>query len=144
MDEVQLHQGYRPTPRRQLLFQELSHFSERLYSQHLGQIRILGENWHFRWGCFFFVVVFFRWDLKTPGIKTREYESQAKKGSDCNFYSFSLLVPCSNTFLVPCTCTLIFHSINSHLPTTIFLCEGLISFFFFFFFSVLQLRAGKI
>ena len=80
----------------------------------------------------FFFVVFFRWDLKTPGIKTREYESQAKKGSDCNFYSFSLLVPCSNTFLVPCTCTLIFHSINSHLPTTIFLCEGLISFFFFF------------
>ena len=39
-----------------------------------GQSRILGGNWHFRWGWFFF-----RWDLKTPCIKNNEYESQAKK-----------------------------------------------------------------
>ena len=28
----------------------LSHFSEHLYRRDLGQIGILGENWHFRWG----------------------------------------------------------------------------------------------
>ena len=27
-----------------------SHFSECLYRRDLGQIRILGGNWHFRWG----------------------------------------------------------------------------------------------
>ena len=31
----------------------LSHFSERLYRRDLGQIGILGGNWHFRWGWFF-------------------------------------------------------------------------------------------
>ena len=28
----------------------LSHFSERSYRRDLGQIGILGGNWHFRWG----------------------------------------------------------------------------------------------
>ena len=33
----------------------------------------MGGNWHLRWGDFF------RWDLKTPSIKNREYESKNKK-----------------------------------------------------------------
>ena len=37
-------------------------------------VGILGGNWHFRWGWFFF-----RWDLKTLCIKNSECKSQAKK-----------------------------------------------------------------
>ena len=40
---------------------------------YIEQIEIMGGNWHFRWGDFF------RWDLKTPSIKNREYESKNKK-----------------------------------------------------------------
>ena len=51
----------------------MSHFSERSYRRDLGQIGILGGNWHCRWGW-----CFFRWDLKTPCIKNSEYKSQPK------------------------------------------------------------------
>ena len=48
------------------------------------------------------VVIFFRWDLKTPSIKSSEYISQAKKKKDshCNFNNFSLLVPQPDNFVV--------------------------------------------
>ena len=79
----------------------LSHFSECLYKRDLGQIGILGGNWHFRWGWIF---------LGGTWIKKSEYKSQAKKyGSDCNFYNFSRLVPYPNKFVVVCICTIIFH-----------------------------------
>ena len=38
------------------------------------------SNWDFGWELALQVrVIFFRWDLKTPCIKNREYKSQAKK-----------------------------------------------------------------
>ena len=61
----------------------LSHFSKHLYRRDLGQIRILGEKWHFRWGWFFS-----RCNLKTPCIKNSEYESQAKKFSSHTLTNF--------------------------------------------------------
>ena len=46
-----------------------SHFSERSYKRDLGEIGILGGNWHFRWGWFF------RWDVKILCLKNSEYKS---------------------------------------------------------------------
>ena len=95
---------------------QLSNFSEHLYGRDKGQIAVLGENWHFRWGRFFF-----RLELKISFTKNSENKSQAKKNdSDCNFYNFWLLVPCPNKFVVVCICTVIFHGIYSLQPTDIF------------------------
>ena len=90
----------------------LSHFSGVWYRRDLGQIGIFGGNWHFGMGDFF------RWDLKTPCIRSSEYKSQTKKADpDCNFYNFSLLAPYSNNFLAVCVCIIIVHGIYST-PTT--------------------------
>ena len=99
----------------------LRHFSEHLYRRDLGQIGIFGWNWHFWWG-----VIFFRWDLKTPCIKNSDYKSQAKKNNSiCNFYNFSLLFPYPNKSVVVCICISVFHGIYPPpLPTHIFLCGG--------------------
>ena len=92
----------------------LSHFSEGLYSRDLGQIGILGGNWHFGSGWCFSGGT---WALPTY-IKNSEYESQTNKknDSDCYCYHFSLLVPYPNNFLIVCLCILIFHGI--YLPPT--------------------------
>ena len=113
----------------------LGHFSERLYRRDFGQIEILGENWHFRWGWFVFM-----WDLKIHCIKDSEYESQAKKVIPIVISTTSHFW-CTNKFLVECIFILIsmvYTPPNHHF------------FFFFwgwgvkFFFRVLQLGAGKI
>ena len=106
----------------------MSHFSERLYGRDLGQIGILGRNWHFRWGWFE------NFWYKKSWIRI----SSQKNGSNCNFYNFSLLVPYHNKFLVVGICILIFYGTYYPLPTNFFFCGGL------FFFCVLYLGAGKI
>ena len=53
---------------------QLSNFSEHLYGRDEGQIAILGENWHFRWGWFFFKL-----ELKISFTKNSECKSQAKQ-----------------------------------------------------------------
>ena len=99
----------------------------------------LRSNWDFGWELALQVeVIFFSCDLKTPCMKDSKYESQAKNDSDCNFYSFSLLVSYPKKILVVCICILIFHGIYSSQPQIYFFCEGLI------FFHVLQLGPGKI
>ena len=75
-------------------------------------------------------MIFFRWDLKTPCIKSNEYESQKKNDSDSNFYNFSLLVPYPKYFLLVCICVLFFHDIYPlPLPTNIYFLRGLKHFF---------------
>ena len=72
------------------------------------------------------VVIFFRWDLKTPYVKNSEHESQdlkQKNDSDCNFYNSSFFVPYHNNLLVVYICILIFHGIYSPLTKKIF-CRG--------------------
>ena len=76
----------------------LGHFSEPLYRRDFGQIEILGENWHFRWGWFFFM-----WDLKIHRI---EDESQAKKVIPIVISTTSHFW-CTNKFLVECIFILI-------------------------------------
>ena len=97
----------------------LSHCSG-LCSRDLGQIGILGGNWHFGWRCFFSGGT---WKFPTY-IKNSEYESQTKKNdSNCNFYNFwPLLVPYPNNFLVVCLFVLIFHGLYT--PPQIFLLWG--------------------
>ena len=97
----------------------LSHFSECLYRMDLGQIGILGGNWHFRWGGFF-----------QEGLGNSLYKKivnrnlKQQNDSNCNFYNSSLLLLYPNKFLVGCTCILIFYCIY---PPTYknFFCEGL-------------------
>ena len=88
-----------------------------LYRRSLGQIGIgiLGGNWHFRWGRFFSGGTW-----KLPVQKTVITNLKQKNDSNCNFYNFSLLVPCPNKFLVICISILIFRGIYSPLPKYIF------------------------
>ena len=92
----------------------MSHFSERLYGRDLGQIGILGRNWHFRWGWFE------NFWYKKSWIRI----SSQKDGSNCNFYNFSLLVPYHNKFLVVGICILIFYGTHYPLPTIFFFFVG--------------------
>ena len=88
----------------------LSDFSESLYRRELGQTGILGGNWHFRWGGFFF-----RRDLKTSCIKNSECKSQAKKKKKIQIVisTISHLVPSPNKFVVVCICIIIFLGLYS-------------------------------
>ena len=83
------------------------------YTRDLGQIGILGGNWHF-----------FQVGLQNSLYKkiVNKYLKQKRNNdSDCNFYDFSLLLPQPNKFVVVCICIVIFHGIHSPLPTNIFL-----------------------
>ena len=69
----------------------VSHFPECLYRSDLGEIGILGGNWHFRLG----------WWLENSLYKKYWIQISSKKNdSECNFYNFSLLIPCTNKFVV--------------------------------------------
>ena len=96
---------------------------EGLYRRDIDQIPILGENWHFRWGWFFF-----RLDLKTSCIKIVS-SSLKKNYFDRIFYNFSLLAPYPKNFLVACIYILVFHGIYSLPPSTNNFLLGLKSFF---------------
>ena len=97
---------------------------EGLYRRDIDQIPILGENWHFRWGWFFFQVGF-----ENFLYKNSEFESK-KNYFDRIFYNFSLLVPYPKNFLVACIYILVFHGIYSLSPSTNNFLLGLKSFFY--------------